>query len=146
MLKVAEKFRSVLRRKGIRDSPGPAGAGSPVGELTYMLNSKKITEYLTPGHHVHLVGIGGVSMRPLGLVLKGMGMEVTGSDMNASVSTDELIEQGIPVAIGHRAEKYLRARTASSALPPPTMTTRRSLPPVPQAFPCLSGRRHGARS
>lgn len=104
MLKVAEKFRSVLRRKGIRDSPDPAGAGSPVGELTYMLNSKKITEYLTPGHHVHLVGIGGVSMRPLGLVLKGMGMEVTGSDMNASVSTDELIEQGIPVAIGHRAE------------------------------------------
>ena len=77
MLKVAEKFRSVLRRKGIRDSPGPAGAGSPVGELTYMLNSKKITEYLTPVHHVHLVGIGGVSMRPLGLVLKGMGMEVT---------------------------------------------------------------------
>lgn len=104
MLKVAEKFRSVLRRKGITDSPGPAGAGSPVGELTYMLNSKKITEYLTPGHHVHLVGIGGVSMRPLGLVLKGMGMEVTGSDMNASVSTDELIGQGIPVAIGHRAE------------------------------------------
>ena len=81
-----------------------SGAESPVGELTYMLNSKKITEYLTPGHHVHLVGIGGVSMRPLGLVLKGMGMEVTGSDMNASVSTDELIEQGIPVAIGHRAE------------------------------------------
>ena len=69
-----------------------------------MLNSKKITRYLTPGHHVHLVGIGGVSMRPLGLVLKGMGMEVTGSDMNASVSTDELIEKGIPVAIGHRAE------------------------------------------
>ena len=53
---------------------------------------------------MHLVGIGGVSMRPLGLVLKGMGMEVTGSDMNASVSTDELIGQGIPVAIGHRAE------------------------------------------
>lgn len=88
---------------GVRESEIPrvrAGAGSPVGELTYMLNSKKITEYLTPGHHVHLVGIGGVSMRPLGLVLKGMGMEVTGSDMNASVSTDELIGQGIPV--GHR--------------------------------------------
>ena len=95
-----------------------AGAGSPVGELTYMLNSKKITEYLTPGHHVHLVGIGGVSMRPLGLVLKGMGMEVTGSDMNASVSTDELIGQGIPVAIGHRAENIAGAdciiRTAAA--------------------------------
>ena len=60
--------------------------------------------YLLPGKHIHLIGIGGVSMRPLGLVLRGMGMEVTGSDMNSSVSTDELIAQGIPVAIGHRAE------------------------------------------
>ena len=63
-----------------------------------------IEEFLTPGKHVHLVGIGGVSMRPLGLVLKGMGMLVTGSDMNASVSTDELISKGIHVSIGHRAE------------------------------------------
>lgn len=93
MLKVAEKFRSVLRRKGIRDSPGPAGAGSPVGELTYMLNSKKITEYLTPGHHVHLVGIGGVSMRPLGLVRRA-GHGGHWFDVNASVSTDELIRAG----------------------------------------------------
>ena len=59
-----------------------------------MLSSKKIADYLAPGRHVHLVGIGGVSMRPLGLVLKGMGVAVTGSDMNASVSTDELIDQG----------------------------------------------------
>ncbi len=64
----------------------------------------RISSFLTPGRKVHLVGIGGVSMRPLGLVLKGMGMVVTGSDMNASVSTDELIAQGIPVQIGHRCE------------------------------------------
>ena len=63
-----------------------------------------IGDYLRPGNHVHLVGIGGVSMRPLGLVLQGMGVLVTGSDMNASVSTDELIAKGISVAIGHRAE------------------------------------------
>ncbi len=69
-----------------------------------MLRSKKIAPYLKPGLHVHLVGIGGVSMRPLGLVLKGMGMVVTGSDMSASVSTEELEEHGIPVAIGHHAE------------------------------------------
>ena len=69
-----------------------------------MFKNKKITKFLSPGRRVHLVGIGGVSMRPLGLVLKGMGMDVTGSDMNSSVSTDELIAQGIPVAIGHRAE------------------------------------------
>ena len=60
--------------------------------------------YIQPGRRVHLVGIGGVSMRPLGLVLQGMGLQVTGSDMNSSVSTDELIAQGIQVSIGHRAE------------------------------------------
>ena len=69
-----------------------------------MFQNLKIKKYIAPGKHVHLVGIGGVSMRPLGLVLKGMGMEVTGSDMNASGSTAELVEQGIPVSIGHRAE------------------------------------------
>lgn len=63
-----------------------------------------LKEYICPGNHVHLVGIGGVSMRPLGLVLQGMGLLVTGSDMNASVSTDELIAKGIHVEIGHRAE------------------------------------------
>lgn len=63
-----------------------------------------LKKYICPGNHVHLVGIGGVSMRPLGLVLQGMGLLVTGSDMNASVSTDELIAKGIHVEIGHRAE------------------------------------------
>ena len=65
--------------------------------------NKIIGNYLKPGCRVHMVGIGGVSMRPLGLVLKGMGMVVTGSDMNASLSTDELISKGIPVSIGHNA-------------------------------------------
>ncbi len=70
------------------------------------MNEQNISmaEFLRPGNHVHLVGIGGVSMRPLGLVLQGMGLRVTGSDMNSSVSTDELIAKGIHVAIGHRAE------------------------------------------
>ena len=69
-----------------------------------MFVNKKIAQYIVPGKHVHLVGIGGVSMRPLGLVLKGMGMEVTGSDMSASAGTVELESQGIPVFIGHHAE------------------------------------------
>ena len=79
---------------------------------------KEIEKYIKPGCHAHLVGIGGVSMRPLGLVLKGMGLSVTGSDMNSSASTDELVSQGIPVAIGHRAENVLGAdcviRTAAA--------------------------------
>ena len=65
--------------------------------------SEKIRSCLQPGKRVHLVGIGGVSMRPLGLVLRGRGLEITGSDMNASVSTDELIASGIRVFIGHSA-------------------------------------------
>ena len=65
---------------------------------------KRLDKYLLPGKHIHLIGIGGVSMRPLGLVLRDKGMIVTGSDMNASVSTDELIAKGITVHIGHRAE------------------------------------------
>lgn len=65
--------------------------------------SDELKKYLISGSHVHLIGIGGVSMRPLGLVLQGMGMTITGSDMNASVSTDELMSKGIKVHIGHAA-------------------------------------------
>lgn len=67
-------------------------------------NTLELQKYIQPGKIVHLIGIGGVSMRPLGLVLQGMGIHVSGSDMNASVSTDELIAHGIHVEIGHRAE------------------------------------------
>ena len=72
-------------------------------------NTLELQKYIEPGKRVHLIGIGGVSMRPLGLVLKGMGVHVTGSDMNASVSTDELIAHGISVQIGHRAENVENA-------------------------------------
>lgn len=81
-------------------------------------NNPAIHNYIKPGKRVHLVGIGGVSMRPLGIVLKGMGLIVTGSDMNSSVSTDELIAQGIHVDIGHSAENICGAdcviRTAAA--------------------------------
>ena len=73
------------------------------------MNNCAIHEYIKPGKRVHLVGIGGVSMRPLGLVLQGMGLQVSGSDMNSSVSTDELIAKGIRVEIGHRAENIVGA-------------------------------------
>jgi len=81
-------------------------------------SGKQIADYLKPGFHVHLVGIGGVSMRPLGLVLRSKGMIITGSDMNASVSTDELIANGIHVSIGHMADNIKGAdcliRTAAA--------------------------------
>ncbi len=71
--------------------------------------TSEIESYLVPGKHAHLIGIGGVSMRPLSLVLRGKGLIITGSDMNSSVSTDDLVKHGIPVAIGHRAENIAGA-------------------------------------
>ena len=87
--------------------------------------------YLVPGKHIHLIGIGGVSMRPLGLVLRGMGMIVTGSDMNASVSTDELIAKGITVHIGHSAQNIKGAdciiRTAAAHNDNPEIAAARAM-------------------
>jgi len=95
-----------------------------------MNRSEELKKYLVPGKHVHLVGIGGVSMRPLGLVLKDMGLLVTGSDMNSSVSTDELIAKGIHVAIGHEAANIEGAdcviRTAAAHNDNPEIAAARS--------------------
>lgn len=96
-----------------------------------MNRSEELKKYLVPGKHVHLVGIGGVSMRPLGLVLKDMGLVVTGSDMNSSVSTDELIAKGIHVAIGHEAANIQGAdciiRTAAAHNDNPEIAAARSM-------------------
>ena len=94
------------------------------------MNTYTISDYLVPGRRAHLIGIGGVSMRPLGLVLKGMGLEVSVSDMSASLSTHELENQGIHVAIGHRAENIQGAdcviRTAAVHNDNPEIAAARS--------------------
>ncbi len=95
------------------------------------LNPSKIADYLRPGRRIHLVGIGGVSMRPLGLVLHDMGVEVTGSDMSVSAATDDLIAKGIPVSIGHRGENIAGAealiRTAAVHNDNPEIAAARAL-------------------
>ena len=63
-----------------------------------------VSNYLSPGRRGHLVGIGGVSMSSLAEVLAGMGLAITGSDMNEGPNVAALREKGIPVKIGHRAE------------------------------------------
>lgn len=85
------------------------------------MREKTIQELRTcfqPGTHVHLVGICGVSMRPLALVLRGRGLEISGSDMNSSVSIDDLTAHGIHVFFGHSAENIRGAacviRTAAA--------------------------------
>ena len=94
-------------------------------------NPSLIGEYLRPGRRIHLVGIGGVSMRPLGLVLHDMGLEITGSDMSESPSIADLIAKGIPVAIGHRASNITGAealiRTAAVHNDNPEIAAARAL-------------------
>ena len=60
--------------------------------------------YLSPGRKGHLIGIGGVSMSSLAEVLQGMGIVVTGSDMNDGANVEGLRGKGIEIHIGHRAE------------------------------------------
>ncbi len=69
-----------------------------------------VREFIRPGRRVHLVGIGGVSMAPLGEVLRDRGVEVTGSDLHDSAGVERLRAMGIPVAVGHRAENVAGAQ------------------------------------
>ena len=66
--------------------------------------NRNIEDYIRPGKRAHLVGVGGVSMAPLAEVLKGKGVEVTGSDMRESEAVAHLRSLGIPVVIGHLPE------------------------------------------
>ena len=63
--------------------------------------------FLQPGKKGYLIGIGGVSMAPLAEILAGMGLSISGSDMQESEKVAELRERGIRVNIGHRAENIL---------------------------------------
>ena len=62
------------------------------------------SNYLSPGRRGHLVGIGGVSMSSLAEVLAGMGLVISGSDMNEGPNVLSLREKGIRICVGHRAE------------------------------------------
>src|SRR5438046_866901 len=66
---------------------------------------------------LHFVGIGGIGMSGIAEVLHNLGYQVQGSDLAESANTKRLVELGIRVAIGHRAENLDPAEVvvASSA-------------------------------
>jgi UDP-N-acetylmuramate--alanine ligase len=53
---------------------------------------------------VHFVGIGGIGMSGIAEVLATLGYKVTGSDVAENANVKRLRENGISVAIGHKAE------------------------------------------
>ena len=50
---------------------------------------------------IHLVGIGGAGMSGIARILKQMGKDITGSDLNSSEVTSRLESMGITVYNGH---------------------------------------------
>ena len=52
---------------------------------------------------VHFIGVGGVGMSGIARVASDSGMRVSGSDMKSSRYTEQLVQAGIPVFVGHDA-------------------------------------------
>ncbi len=65
-----------------------------------MANLQELKNY----KNIYMIGIGGVSMSGIAELLKHWGFSVSGSDVSRSDATDKLIENGIPVTIGHNPE------------------------------------------
>ena len=70
--------------------------------------SVDITE-LNKYKHIHLIGIGGISMSAIAETLKNWNFKVTGSDLSQSIITDNLNNHGIKTTIGHDLESAKNA-------------------------------------
>ncbi len=66
-------------------------------------------ENLKQYKHIHLIGIGGISMSGIAEVLHNWGIFVTGSDCTKSNITDRLSSHGIFVSIGHNTNLVEKA-------------------------------------
>lgn len=59
---------------------------------------------LKPGSHVHMIGIGGISMSALAHMLMDFGYRISGSDAKTSNLTEDLAAAGAVIKIGQCAE------------------------------------------
>jgi UDP-N-acetylmuramate--alanine ligase len=90
-------------------------------------------------YHIHFVGIGGIGMSGIAELLLNLGYRVSGSDLKASDITENLIQLGGTVSIGHRAEQMDGADVVvvSSAIdetnPEVAAARRKSVPVIPRA-------------
>ncbi len=84
---------------------------------------------------IHFVGIGGIGMSGIAEILRNLGYDVQGSDIVDGANVRRLVELGIPVGIGHRAENLGSAKVVvvSSAVKsdnPEVLAARARLIPV----------------
>ena len=68
------------------------------------LMESNVSIQLTPGMHIHVVGIGGAGMSAIARVLAGRGFRVSGSDKQSNAQTVALEAEGVIVHKGHAAE------------------------------------------
>lgn len=73
---------------------------------------------MTPGKHIHFVGIGGIGMSGIARVLLQLGYTVSGSDLRSNDITRCLQEMGARIHEGHAADNLGEAETVvlSSAI------------------------------
>ena len=58
---------------------------------------------------IHFIGIGGIGMSGLAQIMKTMGFNVQGSDINENKNTDNCKKLGIKILIGHSKKNILKA-------------------------------------
>ena len=58
---------------------------------------------------IHFVGIGGIGMSGLSLIMKGMGFNVQGSDINNNKNIDRLKKNKIKISIKHKKKNIEKA-------------------------------------
>jgi UDP-N-acetylmuramate--alanine ligase len=67
----------------------------------FLLERETVSMKLTPGMHIHVVGIGGAGMSAIARVLLGRGFHVSGSDIQSNAQTAVLAAEGVEVYAGH---------------------------------------------
>ena len=90
--------------------------------------------------HLHFVGIGGAGMSGIAEVLLNLGFQVSGSDLNQSITTNRLKGLGATIHIGHAEQHISQAdavvvSTAVGQDNPEVLAARsRHIPVVPRAM------------
>ena len=80
------------------------------GVVTKMIDAiNSNIENLKKFKHIHMIGIGGISMSGIAEILHNFGIFVTGSDCVRSKITDRLSSHGIFVSIGHETNLVKKA-------------------------------------
>lgn len=74
-----------------------------------MINFNTNIDNLKKYKHIHMIGIGGISMSGIAEILHNWGIFVTGSDATRSKITDRLSSHGIFVSIGHETNLVKKA-------------------------------------